>query len=304
MGIKFCMRIRMKKGKQRKMLAKEKSKLDLTWKQFADNLDIKFSKLKSFYYEESLIDSDTLDKVYFKDYYKKFILERLEDNWGRKKGGKNSSGNLKEINIPDFSFELAELWGILLGDGHIERTKGYKLGVYHVQVSGHSIDDKTYLLNYVKPLMEKLFNIKVRSYFSKFNKGLYLFADSRKMVDFFEENGFKAGNKIINQVTIPNWIKNNKKILAACLRGLFDTDGSFYKLTNQNSYQINFKNHNFKLLKDVRGSLLNLGIGVSNIMKNNSIVITKKSEIAKFYKLIGFSNLKHLNKIKKLIEAP
>jgi hypothetical protein len=35
-------------------------------------------------------------------------------------------------------------------------------------------------------------------------------------------------------------------------------------------------------------------------MENRRVVITKKSEIEKFYKVIGFSNPKHLNKIKEL----
>ena len=37
-------------------------------------------------------------------------------------------------------------------------------------------------------------------------------------MDFFESEGFKAGNKIINQVRIPGWIKQNPIFLAACLK--------------------------------------------------------------------------------------
>ncbi len=294
----------MEKGKQREMLGKERAKLNFTWQQFADNLGLKFGKLKSFYYEAALIDDTTLNKLSLLNEYKKFILKELGDNWGRSKGGINSNGNLKDIKIPKKDKKLAELWGILLGDGHIEKTQAYKIGIYHIKVTGHSIDDKDYLLDFVMPLMRERFNVKVRHYFSKSNKGLHVIADSRKIVDFFEENEFKAGNKILNQVTIPNWIKENKNFLATCLRGLYDTDGSFYRLAKQNSYQIHFKNHNSRLLMDTRKSLLNLGIGVSKIMKNKSIVITKKSEIEKFYKVIGFSNPKHLNKIKKAFKAP
>jgi len=77
-----------------------------------------------------------------------------------------------------------------------------------------------------------------------------------------------------------------------------DTDGSIYKLTNQNSYQINFKNFNKVLLNDAREGFLDLGIKCSKISKGNSIYITKKEEIVKFFKLIGFRNSKHLNRIK------
>lgn len=290
----------MKKGKQRELLSKEKAKRGLTWLQFADELDMKLGKLMTFFTGECLIDDLTFNKLILRKAYKNFIIKELQGYWGQSKGGNNSKGNLKPIRIPEKNAELAELWGIMLGDGCVHKIKKYKIGVYKITVSGHSIDDKDYLLNFVKPLLERLFNIKGRSYQSKSNRGLHIHLDSRRVIDFFEENDFKSGNKIVNQVTIPDWIKNEDKLLASCLRGLFDTDGSFYQLTNQNSYQINFCNNNQKLLKDVRQSLLKLGINVSRIMKNRRIVITRRSEIAKFYKLIGFSNPKHLNKIKKL----
>jgi len=188
----------------------------------------------------------------------------------------------------------------MLGDGHLQKKQAYKIGVYGIKVAGHAIDDKEYLDNYVASLIKKLFNVKVRFHTGKNSNSYYAIADSRKIVDFFEKEGFKAGNKIINQVTIPNWVKEDNKLLAACLRGLYDTDGSFYRLTNQNSYQVHFKNHNFTLLQDLREGLIKLSITPSKIICNKSIVITKRSEIEKFYKVIGFSNPKHLNKIKKL----
>ncbi len=298
------MRIWLQEGKQKELIEKEKERLNLSWNEFANKLNIKFSKLNSFHYEEALIEDVTFNKLKLSSDYKRFIIRKLEEGWGKIKGGKLSSGNLKNIKIPNKSEDLAELWGILLGDGHIEKTKAYKLGVYHITVVGHSILDKSYLLNYVKPLIEKLFEVKVRVYLSKTANALSIIADGRRIVDFFEKEGFKSGDKIRNQSTIPDWIKENPKFLAACLRGLHDTDGCFYKLTNQNSYQIGFTNHDNTLLRDAHAGLRFLGIGVSNIIHNRKYVITKKSEIAKFYKLIGFHNSKHLDKINAYFKAP
>jgi len=294
------MRLKFVKGKQRELLKKEKEKLNLAWPKFADYLNIKLGKLMTFFTEERLMDERTFNKLFLKNKYRKFIIEKLSDKWGQSKGGLNSEGRTKKINIPKKDAELAELWGIMLGDGCVQKIKGYKLGVYGIDIAGHSEDDREYLSSFVKPLCEKLFGINGRFYISKRNKCIHVILDGRRIIDFFEENNFKAGNKILNKVTIPSWIKANNKLLSACLRGLFDTDGSFYKLTNQNSYQIHFKNYNKTLLEDVRESLLKLDIGVSKIICEKSIVITKRSEIEKFYKVIGFSNPKHLNKIKKL----
>jgi len=296
----YFMRLLFKKGKQKEMLKREKEELNLTWFKFAEHLNMKYGKLITFFNEERLIDEQTFNKLILKKDYKKFIIKRLNDYWGQSKGGINSKGRTKEIRIPDKNEGLAELWGIMLGDGHLQKIQGYKLGVYGIDIAGHSIDDKEYLVDFIKPLCEKLFAIDSRIYQSKRSNCIHVIVDSRRIVDFFELNGFKAGNKIANKLGIPNWIKENSNLLRACLRGLFDTDGSFYKLTNQNSYQINFCNKNQRLLEEVNKSLLGLGVEVSKIMEKRRMVITKKSEIKKFYKLIGFHNPKHLNKIKLL----
>ena len=294
------MRLNFEKGKQRELLKKEKEKLGLTWPKFAEYFDIKLGKLMTFFMEERLIDDLTFNKLSLKTVYEKFLIERLNDNWGQSKGGYNSEGRTKKIKLPTKDTKLAEFWGIMLGDGCIQKIKRYKVGVYGLDIAGHSEDDYEYLIKFVKPLCESLFKCKSRTYQSKVSKCLHINLDGKKIVEFFENNDFPAGNKIINKVRIPKWIKENKIFLSACLRGLYDTDGSFYKLTNQNSYQIHFKNCNFYLLQDVRESLIKLDINPSKIICNKSLVVTKKSEIEKFYKVIGFSNPKHLNKIKVL----
>jgi len=296
------MKIWLEKGKQKELLKKEKELRQVDWASFANLLNIPFSKLHSFVYEETLIDEITFNKLRLNQNYKKFIIEKLPENWGQIKGGKLSPGKLKSIQIPKKNEKLAEFWGILLGDGNVQKRKAYKIGTYNINVAGHSVLDKDYLLNFVKPLGEELFGTKGRYSYSKVSQCLHIFFDGLNIVEFFEREGFKPGDKIKNQSTIPDWIKENPKYLAACLRGLLDTDGSFYKLTNQNSYQVCFTNKNFALLNDFRNGVLSLGIGCSKISKGKDITITKKSEIAKFYKVIGFHNSKHINKIKVFMQ--
>jgi len=291
------MRIWLTEGKQKELLLREKELRKIKWQEFANQLKVSRGRLNSWVYEENLMDENNFNKLSLSSDYQRFIVQKLPDNWGKIKGGKLSSGNLKDIKIPKRDEKLAEFFGIMLGDGHVQKTKEYKRGTYGFNITGHMILDKDYLMNFVKPLGEKLFGISGRTYASKRSKGLHIIFDGLKLVEFFEKEGFKAGNKIKNQVTFPLWVKENPNFLAACLRGLFDTDGSFYKLTNQNSYQVEFTNHDSKLLIDSHQALLSLGIGVSRIIDNRKYVITKKSEIAKFYKVIGFHNSKHLNKI-------
>ena len=295
------MRLRFEKGKQRELIKNFKDTKQFTWSQLSDFLDIKYGKLNSYYYENTLISEDFYIKLDPKKIFSKFILERLKDNWGVVKGGKNSPGTLKKINLPDFGLDLAELYGIMLGDGCSYRLFYYssrkdKRGVYTIRVIGDSRLDKKYLLTYVKPLIEKLFNISVRVCYIKNTNAMYLECHSKSLVEFFEKIGFPPGNKIKNKLRIPNWIKKNPEFLKVCLRGLYDTDGSVYKLTNQNSHQICFTNANFPLMNDVRNSLLNFGVNCSKI-SGTDLYITKKSELRKFLKLIGFCNNRHLSKV-------
>ena len=54
-------------------------------------------------------------------------MHTKKDNWGQIKGGLNSRGSLKAIIRPDRCKELAELVGIILGDGSIySYSKGKK----------------------------------------------------------------------------------------------------------------------------------------------------------------------------------
>ena len=69
-------------------------------------------------------------------------------------------------------------------------------------------------------------------------------------------------------------------------------------MNKQSSIQIAFTAYNRKLLEDVRNSLISLEIYPSRFINGKEIRITKRSELTKFLKQIGFSNPKHLNKAK------
>ena len=204
------MRIWLEKGKQKELLLREKELKKTSWSEFAKVLNVSFGRLNSWVYEENLMPEEIFNQLRLKSEYQKFIIHKLEDNWGRIKGGKMSSGNLKSIKIPAKDEMLAEFWGIMLGDGNVQRTTGYKLGTYNIKIVGHAILDRDYLLNFVKPLGKSLFKVSPRVYDSKLNLGMNVVLDGRRIVDFFEDGGFAAGDKLKNQVGIPDWIKESE----------------------------------------------------------------------------------------------
>lgn len=293
------MRVILKKGKQKELI--EKSKGKASWKEFSNKLEISESYLKSdLRKERSTLQRKIFDNLnsLVDENFEKHIVEELSENWGRSKGGRNSAENLaKKIKIPKNSRKLAEFYGIMLGDGHLSKIKGHKIGTYELKITGDSRKDKEYLEKYVKKMIEKLFCIKVKISMQKNTNCLIVKAHGRKLVEFLESKGFKPGNKLKNKLKIPSWIRKDKELLKACIRGLYDTDGGIYKLNGQRTIQICFTNYNEELIREVRESLISLDINASKIYNNKRLYITKKSELRKFLKHIGFSNQKHKSKV-------
>lgn len=292
------MRLKFKNSKQKELICNFKNRNNFTWKEFANFIDVKPGALKGWYYERNLIPKEIYLKIDSKRKFKKEIIEELNDNWGKIKGAKKSQGSLKIIKEPRKSEELAELIGIILGDGNIHRfIKGRKVRSYMVWIAGDKRYDYDYLTKYVKKLIEDLFNIKAKIEERKSNE-ILIIVHSKQVVDYLIKLGLKAGDKIRNNISIPKWIFKNKKYLKACIRGLIDTDGCIYTLKPNypNLYQLSFKNYNYKLLEDTRKAFIELGYPISRISSNIQIYLSQQKYIRKFYKEIGFSNDKHLKR--------
>ena len=203
----------------------------------------------------------------------------------------------KKIRVPKLNSKLAEFVGIMLGDGNIYISK--KSHVYQIKITSHSITDKIYLKEFVKPLVEKLFGLKAPIYPEKGKKANSLRLTSKKLVSFLLLIGLKEGDKIKNKVIIPRWILKKDKFTQACIRGLFDTDGTvFFHNKRSHRKSIGFKNYNQKLLRQVRVNVLRFGLHPTQITNKNVFYLSRQSEIKLFIKRIGFSNCKHLSKCK------
>ena len=122
--------------------------------------------------------------------------------------------------------ELAEFIGIMLGDGHINSK------LYRQQISFNGIDENKYM-HYVKNKIILMYGIKPNESWERDKrnatgkeKGMLLYIDNKSLFEDLISHGLKPGNKTKNQVSVPNWIKSDENFTIACLRGLFDTDGS------------------------------------------------------------------------------
>lgn len=292
------MRVRLKPNYQNKLILKAKTNNNLTWKELSSRLNLCEGYLKN----ELRNEKTTLsEKIYFqltklaKVNFDKQIIKKLDDNWGRLKGSLTFEKPKLLINKP--SKKLAELIGIILGDGNIWTKKGF----HYIRICGDCEKDKEYLSNYAKPLFENLFKTKMQIYCQKDKNVMYISKGSRDVVFTLNKFGLKSGNKKQNNQGIPKWIFKDKEYLKACIRGLIDTDGCLCPITGRDYNYIWFSCGIKKLREDFQKAMGLLGFKISkwNIREGRTpdTYIGKKELIKKYIQTISFKNQRHLHKI-------
>ncbi len=290
------MRIQLAEGKQRELIKEAKNCFGVTWKNFAEHLQVNLGALKEWRSERCLLPESIFTKLTeLFPLYLKQVVDTKPDNWGQILAGSVSPGNRKNIPKPSLSKELSELIGIMLGDGCITAIE--HAGAYQIRIAFNPFNEKQYA-HFVSELINKVFCIKPRL---RISRALYVCIDSKNVALWFKEYGLCWGNKIKAGVGIPGWIKESPEFLSACLRGLIDTDGSVYRLSNKDPriVRISFKSANIVLLGDVLASLKQLGIKTSKVIYGN-IHITAKKDVSKYLKKVGFNNPKNIERLKSI----
>ncbi len=185
------------------------------------------------------------------------------------------------------SVELAELIGIILGDGEIIRDGT-------MRISFDPKKDKNFLNRRVIFLIKQLLNKKI-TYES--NKRIAF--GNIAFVRYLEQDcGLKPGSKFENNSQIPKWCFEKQEYISAVLRGLFDTDGYFgyYDFTTEIMYG-RFSDKCTNLVQDIIKSLKILGLNSSVKHTKDGrfkIRICKRTDVLTFFEKIGTSNIKHI----------
>lgn len=218
---------------------------------------------------------------------------------GRKKGGVKALSILrakgivperKKYDLPSkYNEELAEFVGILLGDGGITREQ--------TAITLNSEADKDYVL-YVNELENKLFNARPKNIKRNDSKAIVIYLNGINLVDYLIKIGLKVGNKVKQQVDVPDWIKKSKEFRIACVRGLMDTDGGVFL----HKYKVNgkvyaykkicFTNRSVPLLIFVNDVLEEIGLTPKLITKveNKKVWLYNKQEVEQYLNTIGSHN--------------
>lgn len=283
--------------KREKFLMTEKSALSLS-KKFGIKLpsDVKIRKKYWYVIRGGVIGGQKRFEKYGKVCLDEKKRREKWNEWWNSKGRfeKRKIFLRKQIIKPRRNDKLAEFVGILLGDGGINQRQ--------ITVTLHFVDDKDYCV-FVCSLIEKLFEIKPSVHHYKSTNVNSIVISSTEMVDFLTGRlGLKAGNKIAQQVDIPNWIKQNKGLQKACLRGLVDTDGSVFN----HRYRVNGRIYSYKKLSFTSRSkpLLNSANNIMNLLgiktriskQGRDVWLDSARSIQKYFEIVGSHNPKHLKK--------
>lgn len=229
---------------------------------------------------------------------------------GRKKGGQISQERRRLypelyphcnarriITEPEDSAELAEFFGIMLGDGSINKVRTQAI------ITLHKEDSKTYI-SIVAGMIKDLFSIEPAIYY--YRKGhrknvANITISSNSFIDFLISKGLKRGHKVRQQVGVPEWIKDNKNFSIACLRGLIDTDGCVYSHNHKSgghdyfNIGINFSNKSTPLLDFVYNTLIALDFNPK--IFTNGVNLYRKTEVCRYATEIKFRNPYYQNRL-------
>lgn len=201
------------------------------------------------------IDTDFRNHLYKGTKFSKKSFEKLVSLYGKDIESRevffvNGHGSKEKVKLTKDE-ELAELVGIILGGGHLERysrDRGDRfVSNYYLSVTLH--EDEEELQNRVKQMLEDCLARDPKEENLNEVNALNIKIYGKEVVEAMESIGLSAGNKVENQVSVPEWIKEDRDLTRACLRGLIDTDGSIYE-RKKGEKIVYFKNKSKPLLRD------------------------------------------------------
>ena len=310
-------RVKLNKGQQRKLIIELGNKYGSVRK-LAKKLGLPYSTLKNYVLEKLLLPENLFEIILKELSIKKsrLSISYLDANWGMVLGAKKGMKALekkypekiaewrrdglrkaiemgrhygyltqKKIKKPKLNEKLAEFIGVYLGDGSLNK--------YQLRISGDNRYDLPYF-EYLRRLVLELFGIDSTIKKDRNVNTVNLVISSKNLCSFLNKDyKIKFGHKIRNRTVIPNQIMSDRNLAMSCLRGLIDTDGSVSRRGRGGSqFCIQFTSHNKRLLSQV--SKIGRDIGIFTFFEKKGAGTNKWSNITKYFKNVGSSNLRHI----------
>ena len=117
--------------------------------------------------------------------------------------------------------KLAYETGVHIGDGNLYS----KNRTHKITYSGNLLNEETYYLEILKPLVEEIYEIKPKIHRRTEQNTILLVLNSKDVADF-KINTLNLPNGKKTHITIPEIIRKDPELLRECLKGIGDTDFS------------------------------------------------------------------------------
>lgn len=228
-----------------------------------------------------------IDSYLYNDYnLSRKAFENLLDLYGAEISHKEVFSRENNVTlIPELKInkDLAELFGMILGDGHLQqrskRTKERNCSTYYLEITLHNNEKK--IIKRTEELLREITEIEPKKYDGEGNC-IRVVIHSKDAVQKLIDLNLEPGNKKKNQVKVPKWIKEDKDFCRECIKGLIDTDGSIYQDKRENtSYtRVQFSNHSENLLKDFKEMCIRLGF--RTVKGGPHQIQVSRSDVSKF----------------------
>lgn len=290
-------RVKFKIGLQKEFLRKVKIRGNLTWASLAKKLGVSEHTVRVDWQEEKSKLPYKITKKLARDYpfenwkkiEKEWIEEVLPINW---RVNFLANKQTKKIIIPKDNEDVAEILGVILGDGHLERKT--------LTITGNSYEIEHY--NYLKNKIKNIFGLDSTISKIKKHNSIQLKVHSVELIKFLIANSFVLGNKIKNKESLPRWIFEREEFIYGTLRGLFDTDGGIYQ--KQKRYKraiIEFQTDSPYIRKDIFEMLR--GVGFTPSKSSGNIRIQDQEEVKRFFSVVGSFNPKNIIRYRHFIKT-
>lgn len=191
---------------------------------------------------------------------------------------------------------LAELIGIILGDGNLEPNS--------LAIFGDKSKDTAYLIGYVAPLMKRTLKLTPKLKTNRPDEN-FLVLNSTAAVRALHRLGLPIGDKMKNGACIPKWIFAKRRLLEACVRGLFDTDGCVYGFCRKPPARgrkaiVSFEfGRDSRLTEDVHRALRMLGYSPRMMPHRNESRLAVNSDMVSFMNMVKPANRKHWDNFRR-----
>ena len=208
--------------------------------------------------------------------------------------------------------EMAEVIGAFIGDGCLSKWNADGREKRAVVFTGSWKNDTAYYNDVIVPSIKGWTKSSITPYHRKKENTILVRIFDKGMIDFLLQLGFNFGKKA-GTVVVPDAILYNPSLAKACVRGIFNTDGTVYRRYSRlyvkhgmiSSSMLNYAVVQIKmkskyLIQQVYDILQSLGYRPNKIASDNNgswlVRLNRQEEIARFFSEIATTHSYHIQR--------